>query len=903
MFKKKPIYIVGIIVFTLILIADLALFFLVPTGGRGNMPNMGDSFDAGSFSNELPEGFDSEDFGGQMPNRGGFDFGNSSGEMPDMGDFDFGDFSGEMPEGMEGFSGKMPGDRDSSSLPDGFDTSSLPQSGQRDNMAGSGILATIRNAFWPILIVCILGDALCIFMLIRISKKKEARQQERDEDDDNPSRRDHTNTWLAVMAVVLVGAVILTSLPSSRNSISAEANISVVQAEANRNDIASIFSGSGTLSSNTADEVEIPVTVSVTSYAVKNGDMVQVGDVIANVDKTSVLNAIYEVQSLIDDMDAEIAEVQSDTLDDEITARADGRVKAIYVSKGDSVAAAMYENGAVMLISLGGSMTVVIESDHEVTVGQTLVVTLSDGTQIEGKVQQTRSGKITITTTDDGPAPDDTVSVATQDGTVLGTGILSVSSPLKVTGFFGTVDKIKVKVGDEVDTGDTLLTLENTDDLARYQKLLRQRKELTALISELTVMYQEGTIKAATAGIVSNIAEDVTYSQLSVTANGVYVSNLSASSSGSYGIVLLSNMTSAPSDPTEGDLPTEGDTPTEGNGPTEDNTPTEGNVPTEGSTPAEDLTPPDNSTSNQLNSTYAGKVIKVTYGAFQIQISQTDMTGVDVAALETMDEALFTVTKQYSPSLNVTVNMYLNGQTIPSSINAIQAGDRVLLRIENGAVTQIDFVAGTGTSDPSQGTAPNAGVQFPSTGGSFSYPSTTDEEEEEEAVYEVEKTSLCAIIPSETMTIDISVDELDILTLAVGQEAAITLDALPGQSFTGTVKKINPTGTNEGGSTKYTVTMEVPRTAQMLDGMNASVLIEVSRLTAVLTIPAAAIYEDGNRTYVYTSLSEKTGEPADPVDVTIGASDGTNVEILAGLKAGDTVYYSYADSIVYSFAD
>ncbi len=115
------------------------------------------------------------------------------------------------------------------------------------------------------------------------------------------------------------------------------------------------------------------------------------------------------------------------------------------------------------------------------------------------------------------------------------------------------------------------------------------------------------------------------------------------------------------------------------------------------------------------------------------------------------------------------------------------------------------------------------------------------------------------------------------------------------------MQKIDTTGTNDGGSTKYTVTMELPRTEQMLGGMNASVRIEVSRMEAVLTVPAEAIYEDGTRTYVYTALDEKTGEPASPVEVTTGASDGAVIEILSGLTEGDTVYYSYAESITYNF--
>ncbi len=36
------------------------------------------------------------------------------------------------------------------------------------------ILSTIRNVSCPVLIVCILGDGLCIFMVIHISRKRKA---------------------------------------------------------------------------------------------------------------------------------------------------------------------------------------------------------------------------------------------------------------------------------------------------------------------------------------------------------------------------------------------------------------------------------------------------------------------------------------------------------------------------------------------------------------------------------------------------------------------------------------------------------------------------------------------------------------------------------------------------------
>ena len=83
----------------------------------------------------------------------------------------------------------------------------------------------------------------------------------------------------------------------------------------------------------------------------------------------------------------------------------------------------------------------------------------------------------------------------------------------------------------------------------------------------------------------------------------------------------------------------------------------------------------------------------------------------------------------------------------------------------------------------------------------------------------------------------------------------------------------------------------------MLSGMSASAVISLYEKMDVLTLPAAALSEDGAKTIVYTALDQKTGEPANPVEVTTGLSDGETVEILSGLQSGDSVYYYYYDTL------
>ena len=132
------------------------------------------------------------------------------------------------------------------------------------------------------------------------------------------------------------------------------------------------------------------------------------------------------------------------------------------------------------------------------------------------------------------------------------------------------------------------------------------------------------------------------------------------------------------------------------------------------------------------------------------------------------------------------------------------------------------------------------------------------------------------------------------------EPAAIT--AVPGKCFAnctkllnvkyaGTVTAIDPNGKNNGGNSKYTVTITMPRAENMLDGMNAMAVLTVGTTENVLWLPAEALAEQGFKTVVYTGFDAKTGELTGPVEVVTGVSDGDKVEIVSGLEEGQTVWY------------
>ena len=112
--------------------------------------------------------------------------------------------------------------------------------------------------------------------------------------------------------------------------------------------------------------------------------------------------------------------------------------------------------------------------------------------------------------------------------------------------------------------------------------------------------------------------------------------------------------------------------------------------------------------------------------------------------------------------------------------------------------------------------------------------------------------------------------------------------------------KISRTGANEGGNTKFSVTVTLPREKDLLVGMNASVKITTARSEAV-AIPVNALEEEGSRTYVYTGYDEKSDTLTGRTEVVTGISDGILVEIVSGLEEGSTVWYRYADTMNYSF--
>ena len=145
--------------------------------------------------------------------------------------------------------------------------------------------------------------------------------------------------------------------------------------------------------------------------------------------------------------------------------------------------------------------------------------------------------------------------------------------------------------------------------------------------------------------------------------------------------------------------------------------------------------------------------------------------------------------------------------------------------------------------------------------------------------------SMAVIADLSAFKMEMNIDELDILSVKVGQTVEIKADAIEDKVFYGVVNNVSVVGKSENGVTTYPVEVlisDVENTG-LIPGLNVTATIVVEKKEDVLMIPAAAVNR-GNT--VVKSGSEET------VEVKTGLTDGKNIEITEGLKEGDQVIIS-----------
>jgi RND family efflux transporter MFP subunit len=137
------------------------------------------------------------------------------------------------------------------------------------------------------------------------------------------------------------------------------------------------------------------------------------------------------------------------------------------------------------------------------------------------------------------------------------------------------------------------------------------------------------------------------------------------------------------------------------------------------------------------------------------------------------------------------------------------------------------------------------------------------------------------------LEVQTTVGQADVVLVQPGQAVSLTLDARPGETFSGKVARVVPQRASTSGAVTYNVfvTLNKPP-AGLLPGMTADADIIVEERTDVLTLPRRSIRARANATIPLPIL--QAGETITR-NVKIGLVGDLNVEILSGLQEGERV--------------
>jgi len=151
-------------------------------------------------------------------------------------------------------------------------------------------------------------------------------------------------------------------------------------------------------------------------------------------------------------------------------------------------------------------------------------------------------------------------------------------------------------------------------------------------------------------------------------------------------------------------------------------------------------------------------------------------------------------------------------------------------------------------------------------------------------------TPLYHIADLSTVWVEAEVFEQDLSLVREGQEATVSLEAYPGETFAGRVTYVYPTVSMEARTAR--VRLEIPNAAGRLKpGMYATVRLSAPAGGPSVTVPRTAVLNTGERSVVFV---RSAGGALVPREVRTGLSTGDRVAVLEGLEAGETVVSSAA---------
>jgi RND family efflux transporter MFP subunit len=142
--------------------------------------------------------------------------------------------------------------------------------------------------------------------------------------------------------------------------------------------------------------------------------------------------------------------------------------------------------------------------------------------------------------------------------------------------------------------------------------------------------------------------------------------------------------------------------------------------------------------------------------------------------------------------------------------------------------------------------------------------------------------SLGTILDVSRLKVQVNISENDVYKLKEGQHVKVKTDIYPDKNFDGTISYIAPQGDE---SHNYPVEIVIQNSGQLKAGTFVSVSFSQKSSQPALQIPRSALVESIRNPYVYVVENGvvKTRK------IEVGREFGDKIEVLSGLKTGETV--------------
>jgi len=157
-------------------------------------------------------------------------------------------------------------------------------------------------------------------------------------------------------------------------------------------------------------------------------------------------------------------------------------------------------------------------------------------------------------------------------------------------------------------------------------------------------------------------------------------------------------------------------------------------------------------------------------------------------------------------------------------------------------------------------------------------------------------TAPVTLAPEQPLAVHLTINEVDLPSLELGQRADIEFDAFPNLTATGKVYEIGSEGTNSSGVVTFDVWVSLDVADPALRaGMSTAATIVTDVAKDALLVSNSAVQADGNDGY-YVLVMPSGSDTPQQVAVEVGLASATQTQVVSGLSEGDIVVTQTLDN-------